>query len=195
MPGQSRRNSLRRLPLRPDLLKITENLKVLLITVCLQNLPNFSTVTEKRPFHAGLAMFFDLGTSIQCKDASGNFPLHLAVQLREDSALECVWTLVDYGCHVNAVNYNGETALNVAVKECGFPYLQSEIVAELRRATFQNTLYSAWRREPLGGIRWILPPFSLLCWSCTSHGMRVILHLQLTGRTILPPAPLSAADE
>ena len=128
-----------------DLLKVTKNLKVPLITACLQNLPDNSSgasrdiVTAKLPFHAVLAKFLDLGTPLRCEDASGNYPLHLAVQLREDSALECMRTLVDYGCHIDAVNYNGETALDVAVKECGFPSLQSDIVTELRRATSQNT--------------------------------------------------------
>ena len=128
-----------------DLVKITENLKVPLVIACLQNLPDNTSgasrdiVNGNLPFHSALAKFLDLGTPLQCEDSAGNFPLHLAVRLREDSALECVRTLIEYGCHMDAVNYNGETALDLALGECGFPSLKSDIVAELRKATSQNT--------------------------------------------------------
>ena len=128
-----------------DLLKVTENLKVPLIIACLQNLPDNSSgasrdiINAHLPFHTALAKLLDLGTPLQCEDSSGNFPLHLAVQLREDSALECVKMLIEYGSHVDAVNYNGETALDLALSECGFSALQPDIIAELRKATSQNT--------------------------------------------------------
>ena len=128
-----------------DLLKVTESLKVPLIIACLQNLPENTSgaskdiTTANLPFHSALAKLLELGTPLQCEDTSGNFPLHLAVQLREDSALECVRTLVEYGCHVDAVNYNGETALDLATKECGFQSLKSDIISELKRSAAQAT--------------------------------------------------------
>ena len=128
-----------------DLVRVTEKLKVPLIIACLQNLPNNNSgaskdiTTAKLPFHSALVRFLDLGTPLQCEDSAGNFPLHLAVRLGEDSALECVRILLEYGCHVDAVNYNGETALDVAIKGCGYKPLQTEIVSELRRATSQST--------------------------------------------------------
>ena len=128
-----------------DLLKVTEKLKTPLIIACLQNLPDNNSgasrdiTTSNLPFHSVLAKLFDLGCPLQCEDSAGNFPLHLAVRLKEDSALECVKTLVEYGCHVDAVNYNGETALDLAMAECGSQELQAEIVAELRKAMHQNT--------------------------------------------------------
>lgn len=128
-----------------DLLKVTGNLKTPLITACLQNLPDNNSGASKDitdvelPFHSVLAKFLDLGCPLQCEDSAGNFPLHLAVQLKEDSSLECVRTLVEYGCHVDAVNYNGETALDLAEKACGYAELQTDIIAELKKATYQST--------------------------------------------------------
>lgn len=128
-----------------DLLKVTKNLKVPLIMAFLQNLPDNSSGASRDitnanlPFYLVLAKMLDLGMSLQCEDAAGNFPLHLAVQFKEDSSLECVKTLVEYGCHVDAVNYNGETALDMAIKECGNPDVQADIIAELKRAMCQCT--------------------------------------------------------
>ena len=129
-----------------DLLRVTKKgLKMSLVTACLHNLPDNTggasgdIMTAKLPVHLVLAKFFDLGCPLQCEDVAGNFPLHLAVQLKDDSSLECIKTLIEYGCHVDAVNYNGETALDLAVGGCGCPELQDRIIAELRRATSQHT--------------------------------------------------------
>ena len=128
-----------------DLLTVTETLKTPLIIACLQNLPDNNSgasrdiTTSDLPFHSVLAKLLDLGCPLQCEDSAGNFPLHLAVQLKEDSSLECVKTLVEYGCHVDAVNYNGETALDLAMVECGYQEFQTEIIAELKKAMHQHT--------------------------------------------------------
>ena len=128
-----------------DLINATESLKTQLVTACMQNLPNNNSgasrdiVVSKLPLQCVLAKFLDFGCNIQCEDSGGNFPLHLAVQLKEDSSLECVRTLLEYGCHIDAVNYNAETALDVAEKGCGYKDHQADIVAELKKATFQNT--------------------------------------------------------
>ena len=128
-----------------ELIKATESQMTPLLVACLQNLPENGSgaskdiCVSKLPLHSVLAKLLDLGCFVQCEDSSGSFPLHLAVQLKEDSALECVKTLVEYGCHVDAVNYNGDTALDIAKKSCGYEQLQTDIVAELKRASFQNT--------------------------------------------------------
>ena len=128
-----------------ELITATESLTTPLLIACLQNLPENASgasrdiCVSKLPLHSVLAKLLDLGCFVQCEDTSGNFPLHLAVQLKEDSALECVRTLLEYGCHIDAVNYNGETALEVAEKGCGYEKLGVEIVGELKRCGFQNT--------------------------------------------------------
>ena len=128
-----------------DLLKVSGSLKISLITACLQNLPQNNggaskdITNGKLPFHLVLSKLLDFECPLQCEDLAGNYPLHLAVQLKEDSALECVRTLIEYGCHVDAVNYNGETALDIAMRECGYTDLQSEIIAELKKSTFQSS--------------------------------------------------------
>ena len=126
------------------LVNATESQKTSLLTACLQNLPENGSgaskdiCASKLPLHLVLATLLDLGCSIQCEDSAGNFPLHLAIKLKEDSSLDCVKTLLEYGCHIDAVNYNGQTALDVAETECGFEKHQPSIIAELKRASFQN---------------------------------------------------------
>ena len=108
------------------------------IIACMQNLPAdksgtvFEITKHQLPLHKVLALLLDHGCPIVCEDADGNCPLHLAVQLKDDSALDCVKTLVDYGCHVDAVNYDGLTALDLA-RKCSD---RDEIVRELEMGRF-----------------------------------------------------------
>jgi ankyrin repeat protein len=49
---------------------------------------------------------------IDSKDADGNTPLHWAVRGGAEDVLDCVRTLVELGCHVNARNIHGGNALH-----------------------------------------------------------------------------------
>lgn len=115
-----------------------------ILVACLQNLPENSSgackdiATSKLPLHKAIAMLLDHGCSVHCEDDEGNFPLHLAVQLKEDSALNCVRTLIEYGAHVDAVNFDGHTALSLAREGVGFENLGSEIVQELEKASVRQ---------------------------------------------------------
>ena len=61
-----------------------------------------------------MSLFLDYGCPLNSEDDSGNFLLHLAVALKEESSLECVKVLVDAGAHIDAVNYKNETPLKLA---------------------------------------------------------------------------------
>lgn len=89
------------------------------LIACLQNLPEHSSGAGKDiikidiPLHKAIVVFLDRGCSIHCEDEHGNFPLHLAVKLHDSNAVKCVQTLLDYGAHHDAVNFNRETVLDV----------------------------------------------------------------------------------
>jgi Fem-1 family protein b len=96
-----------------------------LLIACLTNLSSScksgsavnSVAKAGLPLHKVISLLIENGCPVNCEDLSGNFPLHLAVQLKEDSSFNCVKTLLDCGAHVDAVNHNKETALQVAIAE------------------------------------------------------------------------------
>ena len=96
-----------------------------ILMVCLQNIEypdanihshSAELVEANLPLHKAITLFLNLGCSVHCEDEQGNFPLHLAVKLIEDTAPQCVTTLLEYGAHIDAVNFDGKTALDVALK-------------------------------------------------------------------------------
>lgn len=94
-----------------------------------------SVANASLPLHRVLEALMDNGCPVNSEDSMGNFPLHLAVQLKEDSSLECVRTLVEYGAHLDAVNHNNDTALSIALKKKGFVKNNEAIIEFLRTAT------------------------------------------------------------
>lgn len=105
-----------------EFVALTQTLSCPVLNACLRNLPGKQTgahnhiLTAKLPLGEAVARLIDHGCSVHCDDEGGNFPLHLAVQLNEDSALNCVKTLLEYGAHPDAVNFDGHTALDLARK-------------------------------------------------------------------------------
>jgi Fem-1 family protein b len=108
------------------------------LMVCLQNTeyPDANTDYQAAeiaqadlPLHKAIALFLDLGCSVHCEDEEGNFPLHLAVKLLEDTAPQCVATLLEYGADINAVNFDGKTALDVASEG----YTRDGVCSELEK--------------------------------------------------------------
>ena len=97
-----------------------------------------SIAKSKLPLHKVLAAFLDHGCPVNCEDSMGNFPLHLAVQLNEDSSLNCVQTLIDYGAHLDAVNHANETALDLALKKPGFNKHKTLVVELLKKSHRQH---------------------------------------------------------
>ena len=90
------------------------------LIACLQNLPEHNSGAGKDiikidiPLHRAIALFLERGCSINSEDDQGNFSLHLAVKLFDVNAFQCVRTLLEYGAHHDAVNFNMETALDIA---------------------------------------------------------------------------------
>ena len=78
-----------------------------------------SVANAKLPLHSVVEVLIENGCPVNCEDSIGNFPLHLAVKLKEDSSLECVKTLIEYGAHLDAVNHCNESALSLAKKKEG----------------------------------------------------------------------------
>lgn len=63
------------------------------------------------PLHKAIKLLLECGCSVHCEDEDGNFPLHLAVlTLGDTKALDCVRTLLEYGAHIDAVNFQNKTA-------------------------------------------------------------------------------------
>lgn len=128
-----------------ELLLVMESNRCPILVACLQNLPENGSgackdvAASKLPLHKTLALLIDHGCSVHCEDNSGNFPLHLAVQLKEDSALNCVKTLLEYRAHPDAVNFDGHTALDLAREKTGYADLKDSIVEELQQATVRYT--------------------------------------------------------
>ena len=104
-----------------QLVEISRDNPCPLLVACLQNLPTDSMgaakeiACNKLPLHRVVSLLLEMGCPIQCEDGDGNFPLHLAAKLQEDNALHCVRTLLEYGAHVDAVNHEGKTALDMAL--------------------------------------------------------------------------------
>lgn len=114
-----------------------------LLLACLRNTPEnnsqlLSAATSvaicNLPLHLVVELLIELGCSVNCEDSKGNYPLHLAVTLREDSALKCVQTLIENGAHVDAVNHFKQTPLDLAKTRCGFPDLKNDLILCLSRA-------------------------------------------------------------
>ncbi len=124
-----------------ELISVMENNSCPVLIACLQNLPENGSgackdiATAKLPLQKALALLIDHGCSVHSEDEGGNFPLHLAVQLKEDSALSCVRTLLEYGAHLDVVNFDGQTALDLARSELGYENLKQEIISELKRSS------------------------------------------------------------
>ena len=121
-----------------ELIASVENHSCPAFIVCLQNIEypdatayfHAAEIAEAGlPLHKAIALFLDLGCSINCEDESGNFPHHLAVKLIEDTAPQCVATLLEYGAHIDAVNFDGKTALDVASEG----YTQKGVCTELEK--------------------------------------------------------------
>lgn len=126
-----------------SLITIMEGNSCPVLIACLQNLPEHSSgawkdiTCARLPLNRVVALFLDQGCSVHCEDEDGNFPLHLAVQMKDDSALECIRTLLEYGAHIDAVNFDGHTALDVAkTKGIGCKQKPTEIMSELEVAMF-----------------------------------------------------------
>lgn len=89
------------------------------LIACLQNLPEHNSGAGKDiikiriPLHKAASLFLEKGCPVDCEDQEGNYPLHLAVKLLDKSAPHCIRTLLEYGAHYDAVNFNGETPLDV----------------------------------------------------------------------------------
>lgn len=104
-----------------DLMKAMEGKPCAVLVACLQNLPEYKSgagkdiVSISIPLDKAVALFLDRGCTVYCEDEDGNFPLHLAVKLVDKLAPCCIRTLLEYGAHYDAVNYNKETALDVAM--------------------------------------------------------------------------------
>ena len=97
-----------------------------LLVACLQNLQINKThnhvsaasaiARSKLPLHKVVSLFLDFGCPLNSEDEeSGNFLLHMAVNLKEDSSLECVKTLIEAGAHIDAVNQKNQTPFDVAL--------------------------------------------------------------------------------
>lgn len=127
------------------------------------NLSAGSTIAvSELPLERVVALLLDIGCPVDSEDQMGNYPLHIAVSLREDSALSCVKTLIEYGAHVDAVNHHNQTALQVAKLRTGFKNQENEIISVLREATVRHTTLQclaskAVVREGLDYVK-VLPP-------------------------------------
>ena len=123
-----------------DLIKVMGNNSCPLLVACLQNIPQHSNgagkdiVNAHLPLHKAIALFLDLGCSVHCEDEAGNFPLHLAVKLQEDTAPLCIKTLLEYGAHIDAVNFDGKTALDLALQD---ETPQKSVRSELQKSISQ----------------------------------------------------------
>ena len=148
-----------------DLIKVMEDNHCPLLIACLQNIPQHSNgagkdiINAKLPLHKAIALLLDLGCSVHCEDEGGNFPLHLAVKLHEDTAPHCIKTLLEYGAHLDAVNFDGKTALDLA-SEDNTP--RKEVRSELQKSATQflslQCLASRAVVKYCNGYASILPP-------------------------------------
>lgn len=113
------------------------------LIACLQNLPEHTSGAGKDiikigiPLHKAVVLLLDRGCSVHCEDENGNFALHLAVRLLDDSAPHCIRTLLEYGAHYDAVNFNQETALDLARSQV-YPPPVDGVIEELVKASITN---------------------------------------------------------
>ena len=108
-----------------DLCDVMDGRDPPLLVACLKNLATGTSQSHtsaasaiahsKLPLHKVVSLLLDYGCPLNSEDDMGNFLLHLAVTLKEDSALECVKVLVEAGAHVDAVNHKNETPLALAL--------------------------------------------------------------------------------
>ena len=129
-----------------QLQKLMEEKETPLLLACLKNTPqsrsmhtfsaSLSVAVAKLPLHRVVALLIENGCSVHSEDAVGNYPLHIAVKLKEDSAANCIRTLVEYGAHVDAVNHHNQTALQIAKT---FEKEKVEIVSFLKESTAKCT--------------------------------------------------------
>ena len=98
---------------------MTDNSCPLLIA-CLQNVPDHGggagkdVYSQSLPLSKVIGLLIEHGCSLHCEDKNGDFPLHLAVKLKDESAPECIKTLLEYGAHADAINFDNQTALELA---------------------------------------------------------------------------------
>ncbi len=92
-----------------------------LIVACLQNFPNHGSgagrdvYSQKLPLGKVMSLLLEQGCPLHCEDENGQFPLHLAVLLKDESAPDVIRTLLEYGAHMDAVNFENKTALQLAM--------------------------------------------------------------------------------
>ena len=143
-----------------------------LLLACLKNTPDnnshlLSAATSvagcKLPLHLVVELLIELGCSVNCEDSKGNYPLHLAVMLHEDSSLKCVQSLIENGAHVDAVNHFKQTPLDLAKIKCGYPNLKDGLILYLSRAIREHCSLQCLAAKALvaQGQNYIkmLPPF------------------------------------
>ena len=69
----------------------------------------------KLPLHLVVELLIELVCSLDCEASRGNYSLHLAVMLHEDSSLKCMAANIEKGAHIDAVNHFKQThALHLA---------------------------------------------------------------------------------
>ena len=127
-----------------QLCTLTNKMKPSLLIACLRNIPvnekqsHLSAASaiahSKLPLHKVISLLLDNGCSLKCEDDIGNFPLHFAVLLKEDSSLECLKTLIEYGAHIDAVNHREQTPLDLALCEVGYAENKESIFTFLSHA-------------------------------------------------------------
>ena len=128
------------------LCSVMEGKECPLLIACLRNISArskagpaaTSVASSKLPLHRVVILLIENGCPINCEDSMGNFPLHLACQLREDSSFECVKTLVEYGAHLDAVNHCNETSLQIAQKKIGYTKNCTQILEYLTKARLEG---------------------------------------------------------
>ena len=125
-----------------DMMSAMEGNKCPVLIACLQALPEHGSgatkdiFKSKIPLHKAIVLLLDHGCTVHCEDKDGNFPLHLAVKLQEDTAIDCIRTLLEYGAHLDAVNFDNKTAIDVCDSE---DMVQGKALSELQPLLFQHT--------------------------------------------------------
>ena len=127
-----------------DMMRLMDSKSCPMLIACLHNVSDKSTsgagqeiIKSGLPLQKTIALLLESGCTTHCEDDMGNFPLHLAVSLADDSSLDCIRTLLEYGAHVDAVNLDGKTALDLAKEDVGCKKLKEAIQEELLRASHQ----------------------------------------------------------
>ncbi len=122
-----------------ELVKVMDSKECPLLIACLQNFPDHGSgagkdvYSQKLPLGKVVSLLIEHGCPMHCEDENGQFPLHLAVLLKDESAPECIRALLEYGAHTDAVNFENKTALELA-KSLDPPPVPG-VVAKLLTAT------------------------------------------------------------